>query len=314
MAIPRDAAQRIEEFALAEIAGPFVKRLEADPPPPLIYHYTNKNGLAGILGSGCLWLSDVFCQNDPSELRHGVEHAAELIRMLARRFPDDRALNLFADKFAKSLAGSIEGSAQYYICCFSTQGNRLDQWRAYADNGRGFALGFDTASLEKEFAKQAPGRMTFPVSYNDKMLRQLQEEIFETAIPLVSFPKGKDWPGAVSGEYLGRLAVEMAIKILHVATYFKHEGWREEREYRFLEIVRRNFELDQLKTRRRGDMEVRYREFDWKAVAINSLKEIVIGPGMPGKEGHDHAVEYLNAMGIPPELVKIYASGIPYRP
>jgi hypothetical protein len=51
----------------------FVKALEAQPPPPMIYHYTNDVGLRGILESGKIWL---FSLNDPSELSHPTRTAS----------------------------------------------------------------------------------------------------------------------------------------------------------------------------------------------------------------------------------------------
>lgn len=36
-----------------------------------------------------------------------------------------------------------------YICCFSENGDILSQWRAYADDGKGLAIGFNVKKIEE---------------------------------------------------------------------------------------------------------------------------------------------------------------------
>jgi hypothetical protein len=56
----------------------------------MIYHYTNSAGLKGILESGNLWFSDIFGLNDPSELRHGLGCAIDILK--AQRFDIDAGI------------------------------------------------------------------------------------------------------------------------------------------------------------------------------------------------------------------------------
>jgi hypothetical protein len=67
------------------------------PAPSTIYHYSNDAGLRGILESGKIWLNDLFQMNDPSELRHGVEHAIELTKAMGRASGPE--MQFFADNF-----------------------------------------------------------------------------------------------------------------------------------------------------------------------------------------------------------------------
>jgi hypothetical protein len=75
--VPRDMQEALEKFndEAEEIVHSFLGTLESQPPPPLIYHYTNDVGLKGILETGQLWLTDIFSLNDPSELTHGFSVA-----------------------------------------------------------------------------------------------------------------------------------------------------------------------------------------------------------------------------------------------
>jgi len=36
-----------------------------------------------------------------------------------------------------------------FIACLTLEGDQLSQWRSYADDGRGFAIGFRASALEK---------------------------------------------------------------------------------------------------------------------------------------------------------------------
>lgn len=128
----------------------FIQTFGNSPAPPILYHYTDDRGLRGIIETGKIWLTDIFALNDPAELRHGIEHAIQRIRELARTGKPE--LKLFADRFAEIRKGGIERSAHYFVACMSTRGDDLGQWRAYADDGRGFALGFQGDAFELGFA------------------------------------------------------------------------------------------------------------------------------------------------------------------
>jgi hypothetical protein len=142
----KEIEEILDKFSLniEEVVNSFAREMDANPPPATIYHYTDDRGLAGILESGRMRLTDIFDLNDPTELRHGVSPAIKLLNA-ARR--DDRLeIKQFSDNVAAMLHGGIEEAAHYFVCCFSKEGDDLGQWRAYADNGRGFAIGFDATT------------------------------------------------------------------------------------------------------------------------------------------------------------------------
>jgi hypothetical protein len=152
--------QQCEEI-LERLTGEFLE----DGTPDRLYHYTDGPGLAGILESGSFRLTDIFDLNDPTEVRHGIEQAGRILAAQARR--GHPAAKLFTEKFRRGLREGITELAQMFVACFTTDGDELGQWRAYADNGRGFALEFDGPQLEQAFVALAPEtatHSTFPVS------------------------------------------------------------------------------------------------------------------------------------------------------
>lgn len=73
-----------------------------------------------------------------------------------------------------------ERSGHYFICSFSSCGDDLGQWRAYADNGRGYALGFDGRVLENGYTRTAtPNTEAFYVTYGDAVLDKTLDQIIE---------------------------------------------------------------------------------------------------------------------------------------
>jgi hypothetical protein len=82
--LPNDLQNLLTELdrELETIGTEYPAQLDAEPAPATIYHYTDDNGLKGIIESGTLWCSDVFYLNDPSELRYGVSIATDMVTAL----------------------------------------------------------------------------------------------------------------------------------------------------------------------------------------------------------------------------------------
>jgi Protein of unknown function (DUF2971) len=312
---PTDIKATINNFyQRAEgVVNAFAGRIEKEPPPRMIYHYTNDAGLRGIIETGKLWFTDIFNQNDPSELRHGLNPAVEILEAeAAKGMPEAK---LFAEHVAGVLRGGVEQTAHYFVCCFSKADDDLGQWRAYADNGRGYAIGFDAGMLEQAFAKAkpGPGHMTFPIIYGEVQLREMYRQIMSEVIPLVSLPRGKKFTNNVINEYMKDLSVSLCVPILRASLFFKHKAYSNEEEYRFLQLFDRGPTVPDLKYRGRPYSLVRYREFDWRSVAPDSLKTIMLGPAADKKIGSQFAETCLREFHPTPGIISITQSPIPYR-
>ena len=106
-----------------------------------LYHYTNGYGLKGILESGRIWFTDYRHLNDPSELTHGIDMAHDVARLLGTGA--DGRVRLFLENIKDLFRhDNFATTLEFFIASFSRARDDLGQWRAYADNGRGFAIGF----------------------------------------------------------------------------------------------------------------------------------------------------------------------------
>jgi Protein of unknown function (DUF2971) len=305
--LPEDMRAEISKFDAAadETMKSMGRALDAREPPSIIYHYTNDAGLRGILESGKLWLTDIFNLNDPSELSHGFSHAISILRdKAADGHPWTKDFARAFEKFAGEL------QANFFVGSFSSIEDDLGQWRAYADNGRGYTLGFDTNVLETAFVRAFPGNNTFPVTYDDAQLGSIHHQFVEMIFPLITLPDGRQLSDNVTTEYLTELRVVLARQVARSSFFYKHEAYSNEQEYRFLQLLRADVTPPGMKFRARRYSLVRYTEFDWRSVAPDALKRIVIGPSADNQRAVQFARDCLQSY---PGEAEITFSKIPYR-
>jgi hypothetical protein len=314
-AVPRDMQDALERFNddAQEIVHSFLATLESQPPPPIVYHYTNDVGLKGILETGQLWLTDIFSLNDPSELTHGFSVA---IDALTSKTAGD---SVVAQKFAKNFAvfaeqGAIPKVAHFFMCSFSSCGDDLGQWRAYADNGRGYAVGFDAKALENGFTKRngipIPNNSTFHIIYNDAQLLGIQSQIIEKMRSLIMRPAGRGLQNDAIKVYMAELQMLLTLHTLHTILFFKHEAYANEREFRFLQIHKAD-EPPTVNVRARRYGLVKYRDFEWRKVAPDALKKIVVGAAADYATASQFAKNCLGSYHF--NNVEVARSVIPYR-
>lgn len=281
-----------------EICNKFAGALSKIQVPSRIYHYTDDRGLKGILETGQLWFTDVFRLNDPSEVSHGIDQALSILESDADKAGDDG--RLFRKRFGTPVKRNIQTLAHCFVCCFSEDGDELGQWRAYADDGRGYAIGFDAKVLEEAYAYERTYlegadhiRATFPVHYDDDALRATQTELVDETLRAVSSPEAAGLNDEMKEAFHLQLSAQLALALYNISMYFKHTGYRNEREYRFLQVFAVGQPVPNLKRRTRPYTLVKYREFDWMSVAAESLVEIVIGPSADKRVAFEFADDCL---------------------
>ena len=312
VSIPNEAQRALKKFedqARAIIKEDF-KSLEKSSVPPVIYHYTTDVGLRGILESGNVWLTDMFSLNDPSELLYGYSTAARILTEKAKAKGGEFE-TAFADQFEDGIKEKFQNSAHYFCCSFSEAGDDLGQWRAYANDGKGYALGFDGKVLEEKFS-EIPNPASFPVSYDKDYLYSVQQKTVEKFFPLMA---GRGSMGFQKKEELAKywqlLHMALAKQAIQVTLYFKHHAYSNEKEYRFLKIQNIH-DLGGIMYRPRNHKLIKYREFDWRSAGTGVLKKIVIGPAADKEKSSKFVERCLHDSGC--NDVEIVCSDIPYKP
>jgi hypothetical protein len=213
---------------------------------------------------------------------------------------------------------AVERVAHYFVCSFSTLPNDLGQWRAYANNGQGYSIGFDGPLLEQAFCKPGgqaiPERMSFPVSYDENRLRGICARLANRVLPLVLSATSPTHSRAVVENYNRALRVSLALQVYRTALFFKHFAYASEREYRLMQVNPIDNPPTGLSFPDRPNELLRYLEFDWKTLAQASLRQVIIGPGNDPNIGFRYVHDCLRAyFPTPPEPVNVAHSAIPYR-
>ena len=188
----------------------------------VIYHYTDLNGLQGIVGTKDIWLTQSRYSNDDDELLHGIEVVRDAIRERAARARIHKYkeyLRLVAEIFRKPLAEAV------YICCFCEVDNLLSQWRSYSANGTGVSIGFDPARFSYITGQDSPPSglvRLWKVFYDRKIQKALVIDALEFA-----YRERSDRP-------LADVARQAAEAIQFFIPTFKNEDFEEEQEIRLI--------------------------------------------------------------------------------
>jgi hypothetical protein len=115
-------------------------------PPPVLFHYTNANGLIGLVESGVFWASDARFLNDSTELTYTSDVLHSVLDGLEAEFAGTSA-HLLIDICRTNLFARTD--FECYVGCFCDEGDLLSQWRGYGETTASYAVGFDSARLSE---------------------------------------------------------------------------------------------------------------------------------------------------------------------
>lgn len=191
------------------------------PLPKNIYHYCNVETFMKIVENKKLWLSNSFKMNDSYENTWIERFINDKIKHLDDKY--ETFVNQFISLY--NFHNNVP-----YIACFSENGDILSQWRAYADDGSGLAIAFNTNKLGiKEFL---PG---FGVNADlttglYKVLYDIDKQVENVNNIFDNFIKQID-----NGEIAESTASSLCADILNrYSVVFKNPKFSEEKEWRII--------------------------------------------------------------------------------
>lgn len=186
-----------------------------------IYHYTDLNGLRGIIDNHDLWLTHSRYSNDDEELTHGFQIVSKVIEEESAGAANRRRKNYLGHVRSIFEEPKAEG---VYICCFCEEDNLLSQWRSYGANGTGVSLSFAPASFSYITGPDSPPSgliRLWKVFYNE----DVQTSIIKQAINYY-------WDKtALTVEQRAKQAVDA---IQFFIPTFKNHDFEEEKEIRLI--------------------------------------------------------------------------------
>ncbi|KAF6578394.1 DUF2971 domain-containing protein [Paenibacillus sp. EKM212P] len=238
----------------------------------ILYHYCGGEAFFNIIKNATLWLSDILKSNDSQEciwLRDLVKKRIETY--LAETNPDYlKAWNTWYQ-----VNSNIEASSMViYATCFSESKDSLSQWRGYAQDGSGIAIGFS-----KKHLQAVNGLAKYNLTFN-KVIYQNQEKFINRIF--------KENIKKMENKGIGHVGLELNDNYRLEFAKYKNPSFKEEKEWRIVlksnvgaGKIRRDFnELEFSNTQYRyGDGKIiSYLEMDFSKIKKDIIKEIWIGP------------------------------------
>jgi hypothetical protein len=207
----------------------------------LIYHYCSPSTLLAILRTKTLRLADVSEMNDSMERQWGLDALAEELASRGDNLPD-----VVLSTVEQAIKGARDG-AMCLASCFSSQGDVLSQWRAYADNGAGFAIGVDPFALEHMpitlleicYDRQAQaGRISDGLDHVLELysaIGQDEDDFVDVVGDEESTPEGNDVPPHIRAQV--KRYVRSAQFLVYDLVAFKNPAFSEESEVRIVHFA-----------------------------------------------------------------------------
>ncbi len=243
-------------------------------PPDVLFHYTTRAGLLGIVNERAIWATHTQYLNDRSEYSHALDLAKNEINMRINSVTEVHVAEIY-----RNMAVHLDEIQKINICVvsFSEVNDLLSQWRAYGDQASGFAIGF-TYKFLFDAAEQEKCSIV-PCLYNGRDQRRLISLIVETALrehledsenEVVSKYDELDpilWPAQTLGRYLDKYALIL-----------KHKKFEEEKEWR---IITQPIPIynQRLEFREGRSMIIPYYPFPLEGPAgYLRVQEVVVGP------------------------------------
>ncbi|RXJ83378.1 DUF2971 domain-containing protein [Arcobacter cloacae] len=180
----------------------------------IMYHYCNVEAFKAIIQNKTLWLSSIYNLNDYKEIHWIKEKVLKKIQEITTKNNYEK-FNTFI-KFYENKQPNV------YIASFSQGEDLLSQWRAYANDGYGVAIGFNT-----DYFKENNLIKTSKVLYNESLQEKEIEKILK---PLFQMKDRFDFDSYEFEKFSEKIIDD----INYLSAKSKNELFMEEQEIRLI--------------------------------------------------------------------------------
>jgi hypothetical protein len=227
---PDDVAE-YQKFTLEQISA--LESVKYDPETTL-WHYTNGQGLIGILESGAIHATHVACLNDSTEIRYATKLLRDALIELKQKKADDLQANQFLSSVleltSENPAVPNHAPSRFFVACFSTIEDDLSQWRAYSESGgeNGYSIGFVLRGFNGY-----PFSAVLKVNYDSELHKKIASCIAEATLQF--YCEGLKRGRAASSEvWLSEFLIEWDQWVSRLAPMVKDECFKAENEFRIV--------------------------------------------------------------------------------
>lgn len=206
-----------------------------------VFHYASGAGLLGMVDHHGLWASEAGGLNDLAEVRQGWD--------FIRTWLGDQPSNPGVDLLRDLAEDPLNAPHEVFVLCASTDGDDANQWRLYADGGKGYAVELDpaipltvvstnppspkpTTSIGMALRDVASTSHWLHVLYDDDSKRAALQEILDEAnreLAAAAVRPYDEEEAALTGETMRADLYEALATVAHL---MKAPGFRGENEVR----------------------------------------------------------------------------------
>ncbi|MGH6918181.1 MAG: DUF2971 domain-containing protein [Geminicoccaceae bacterium] len=313
--LPPDLQRPLDEFINWRENRKRKYRFKLEQP---LFHYTDSDGLMGIIKSDALWFTPINYLNDPSEFHFSYDLAVEELKKAQPQSASDPLAEFFLQRMLGGLDECLRAFSKY-VGSFSRDGDDLGQWRSYAENGRGFCLGISECVFAESDLDENPLKNAVPVAIRyDAELAELElQRGVQKALELLRRKEIRETCGQTPNgwkHFLCQLSVAVAHWIYFISVAFKHPAYAAEREVRLLLINEAERLQPHVRVRTRNGEIVPYIPWPFQPSLREKgvLQLIRIGPSAP-QSAENAVTELLKSCRMASPPVVICRSQVPYR-
>jgi hypothetical protein len=281
-----------------------------------VWHYTDGNGFLGILQSGRLYATQVSALNDSKETEYATDlFREEVKKAIAEQAGKDDVVSFFQsilEQIKEEPDNPTQGISKFYVACFSTRPDDLNQWSKYtkASPGR-FAIGFHPNGLRRE-----PNSTLYRVIYDRAKLEDAVKKVVYATLDF--YMSGLTGERAEKPEEWARLFyLAWDEWIYKLAPLAKDQQWDSEGELRIVHELKVADFPDVRFSQKKSSL-ARYLPLDfpcWVKERVSRLPiaKVMVGPGENQASSRISAVLLLEQMGYPNVPVEISRSTLVER-
>jgi Protein of unknown function (DUF2971). len=298
--------------------------MEEQAAPEFLFHYTSEQGLDGILSSDSIWGTHYRFLNDNMERMHGLElFKKALFQAAYDKFGVLNAPNTLVDYFVRTTTNVLDG----YIVSFCADtdncidsGDRLSQWRGYSHGTQGYCLVFNSRLIHGFRSAGPQARYSHWCIYTefekDEICKELSNELLNGPFRSLTVNDLSTYDSLRKAitEDTSTLESwnEFVLNALLYGNLFKHEGFREENEYRFLCFFTLKSNISGIRFRPGKTNPIPYIAISLGLKKTDCpLKKIVVGPSLNKEQMASNLRIRLRMMGL--SNIRVETSEIPYR-
>lgn len=284
----------------------------------LVYHYCSADTFLNIVKYKKLWLGDPQHMNDFMEMKWFMNVfddviASEMTEQGYRQLHEEVIKNI--------------NLTRRYICCLSESGDILSQWRSYAQDGTGVAIGFNPEELNVRHYELFSQNIHIKESFFLNKISYIpKEKVREKILEVLSSDQEVNKFFTQNNLAFDKLEFDMQDRIvnlmrqiLHLSIHIKNPAFSEEKEVRLVYnhmTTYHNNEKHHIKHYANFIQSKNYRISNGNLTSYyefpilnNSIKEIVLGP--KNKFNEDEVKEFLKMYNLP--RVEVEKSKASYR-